>query len=460
MNIKLIVFDLDGVLVDSRNMHYESLNMALKEFAPTYVISKDEHLSTFDGLSTTKKLALLSKRGLDPNLHSLIWHAKQKYTHQIIETEYVYDERIRIILSELKRKDIIIHVASNSIHSTVKQMLLKKGFMEYVDYFASNECVRLPKPSPEIYFHCMSHAGVSVQQTLILEDSHIGRMSAISSGAHLLPIENTEDLSLDKIIETINLYNKPVKEPGWMGRCNVIIPMAGYGSRFESEGYKMPKPLIDVKGKPMIQVVVDNLGFEHTSNVQFIFIVRQEHIQLHHIDYILRLISPTCIIISTDKVVEGSACSILLAKEYIDNDRHLFIANSDQFVEWNVNEFMYSMIENSVDGGIATFEADSLKWSYAKIGENGYVNEVAEKNRISNHATVGFYYWKRGSDFVTYANKMISKNKRVNNEFYTCPVYNEAIEEGLKIKIFDIKRMWGLGVPDDLRYFLENYSKI
>ena len=122
------------------------------------------------------------------------------------------------------------------------------------------------------------------------------------------------------------------------------------------------------------------------------------------------------------------------------------------------NEFMYSMIEKSVDGGIATFEADHPKWSYAKLDEKtGYVSEVAEKVRISDHATVGFYYWKRGADFVNYATQMIEKNIRVNGEFYTCPVFNEAIQDGKKIKIFQVKRMWGLGVPMDLEYFLANY---
>lgn len=457
MRIKLVIFDLDGVLVDSRDMHYEALNRALKEVAPTYIISREEHLSTFDGLSTTKKLALLSKRGLDTSLHSLIWEKKQYYTHEIIDKEYVYDDRVRSILKTLKDEGYLIHVASNSIHSTVKQMLLRKGFMEYVDYFASNESIKLPKPKPEIYFHCMTHAGVSCQETVILEDSHIGRKAAIGSGAYLLPIENPPDLTLNKIINFIDSVKSRSEEPKWLGRCNVVIPMAGFGSRFSEAGYLMPKPFIDVKGKPMIQVVVENLGFD-IINTRFIFIVRKEHIEKYNANYILNLIAPGCIIVTTDTVTEGSACSILLAKEFIDNDEHLFIANSDQFVEWNCNEFMYSMIGDNIDGGIATFEADSLKWSYAKLDDDGFVSEVAEKKRISNHATVGFYYWKAGSDYVKYTNQMITKNIRVNNEFYTCPVYNEAIDDGKKIKIFDVKRMWGIGIPVDLEYFLQTYK--
>lgn len=456
MRIKLIIFDLDGVLVDSRDMHYEALNRALNDVAPTYVISREEHLSTFDGLSTTKKLAMLSSRGLDPNLHKMIWEKKQAYTNEIIDKEYTIDERICNILRQLKKDGYILYVASNSIHSTVKTILLRKGFMDYIDYFASNQNVKLPKPNPEIYFHCMTHAGLSVHETLILEDSHIGRKAAIGSGSYLLPIENSDDLTLDKIYNFMESVQKIDTDPKWLGRCNVVIPMAGFGSRFAEAGYEMPKPFIDVKGKPMIQVVVENLGFS-IHNTRFIFIVRSEHIKKYNANYLLNLIAPGCIIIPTDDVTQGSACSILLAKEFINNSEHLFIANSDQFVEWNCNEFMYSMISEGIDGGIATFEADSLKWSYAKLDERGFVSEVAEKKRISNHATVGFYYWSRGRFFVKYAEQMIEKNIRVNNEFYTCPVYNEAIADGKKVKIFDVKRMWGIGVPEDLEYFKQNY---
>lgn len=457
MRIKLIIFDLDGVLVDSRDMHYEALNRALSDIAPTYVISREEHLSTFDGLSTTRKLSLLSDRGLDSNLHKMIWEKKQAYTNTIIDREYTVDVRICAILKQLKADGYTLYVASNSIHSTVKTILLRKGFMDYIDYFASNQNVKLPKPNPEIYFHCMTHAGLSVHETLILEDSHIGRKAALGSGAHLLPIENSNDLTIDKVYNFVDSVKKLDIEPKWLGRCNVVIPMAGFGSRFAEAGYAMPKPFIDVRGKPMIQVVVENLGFS-VYNTRFIFIVRTEHIHKYNAHYILNLIAPGCIIITTDTVTQGSACSVLLAKEYINNDEHLFIANSDQFVEWNCNEFMYSMLSEGVDGGIATFHATSLKWSYAKLDDNGFVCEVAEKKRISDRATVGFYYTKTGSMFIKYAEQMIAKDIRTNGEFYTCPVYNEMIADGKKIKIFDVNKMYGLGVPADLEFFVQNYK--
>ena len=131
---------------------------------------------------------------------------------------------------------------------------------------------------------------------------------------------------------------------------------------------------------------------------------------------------------------------------------------SHQFIEWNSLEFFYKMNEQNLDAGIVSFRATHPKWSYAKVDEGGFVTEVAEKNPISDIATVGVYYWKQGKDFVKYAESMILKDIRVNNEFYVCPVFNEAISDGFKIKTFDVPKMWGIGTPEDLNYFLENYK--
>jgi hypothetical protein len=121
---------------------------------------------------------------------------------------------------------------------------------------------------------------------------------------------------------------------------------------------------------------------------------------------------------------------------------------------------MYAFTADEIDGGIVTFEASHPKWSYAKIGGNGFVSEVAEKKVISNEATVGIYYWKNGSDYVKYAEDMISKDIRVNNEFYVCPVFNQAIEDDKKIKVKRINKMWGIGTPEDLENFLKNYKEV
>jgi dTDP-glucose pyrophosphorylase len=165
------------------------------------------------------------------------------------------------------------------------------------------------------------------------------------------------------------------------------------------------------------------------------------------------LIAPNCKIVEVEGITEGAACTALLAKDFINNENPLFFANSDQFVEWDSNEFMYKMNETEADGGIVTFKATHPKWSFAKINSEGFVIEVAEKNPISDIATVGYYFWKHGSDFVKFAEEMIEKNIRVNNEYYVCPVFNQAIENGKKIRTFEIPKMWGLGTPEDLNVY-------
>jgi dTDP-glucose pyrophosphorylase len=309
-----------------------------------------------------------------------------------------------------------------------------------------------------MYWRAISKMGCLPEETLIVEDSPYGLLAANRSNAHVLRVKNPTEVTYTNIWKKLTeiemgITNNNLK---WEDKkMNVLIPMAGAGSRFQQAGYTFPKPLIDVKGKPMIQVVVENLGI----NANFIFVVQKEHREKYNLDTLLNLIAPNSKVVEVDGLTEGAACTALLAKEYIDNDNPLFFANSDQFVEWDSTEFMYKMNETDADGGIVSFRATHPKWSFAKVDEQGLVTEVAEKNPISDIATVGYYYWKKGSDFVKYAEDMIEKDIRVNNEFYVCPVFNQAIEGGKKIRTFDIPKMWGLGTPEDLNYYLENYGK-
>ena len=452
--IKLVIFDLDGVLVDARELHYEALNEALADVDPKYVIHRGEHLSTYDGLSTTKKLNMLTKaKGLPKDLHDAVWRLKQKKTVEIIDA-FTPDPRMSQILRRLKKEGYVVACATNSIRETAKLQLIRRGFFEHIDFLYSNQDVSKPKPSTEMYLRCMLKAGVDPDETVIIEDSHHGRKAALSSGAYLCAVKNSEDVDYDKIRKVIDEANgKEKTRPKWQGgNMNVLIPMAGAGSRFQKAGYTFPKPLIEVNGKPMIQVVVENLNID----AKHIFVVQKEHYEQYNLKHLLGLISPGCEVVQVDGMTEGAACTTLLAKEFIDNDEPLLYANSDQYLDWDSNEFMYSMIADEVDGGMLTFTATHPKWSFAKLDEDGFVSEVAEKKPISNKATVGVYYWSKGSDYVKYAEQMIAKDRRVNNEFYVCPVFNEAIEDKKKIKMFDIDKMWGLGTPEDLEVFLND----
>jgi len=455
--IKLIIFDLDGVLVDARELHYFALNNALKAIDKKYEIQRDEHLSTYDGLSTTKKLNMLTEnKKLPIELHDTVWKLKQENTVKLID-EFSTDNRIKNILKILKSDEYKIACATNSIRETAKLQLIRKGFFEHIDFLYSNQDVKNPKPNTEMYLRCMIRAEVNPTETVIIEDSHIGRKAALNSGAHLCAVEDSQDLSYDKIERVINEANKKEEiKPKWHGgNMNVLVPMAGAGSRFEQLGYTFPKPLIEVNGKPMIQVVVENLNID----AKHIFIVQKEHYEKYNLKYLLNLITNNnCEIVQVEGITEGAACTTLLAKKYINGDDPLVIANSDQFIEWDSNEFMYSMIADDIDGGILSFEATHPKWSFAKLGDDGFVSKVAEKKPISNIATVGVYYWRKGSDYVKYAEQMIDKDIRTNKEFYVCPTYNEAIKDGKKVKVFPIERMWGLGTPEDLNRYLESFK--
>ena len=455
MKTKLVIFDLDGVLVEAKNIHYDALNQALGE---EYEISWAEHLSTYDGLKTNQKLEMLSERkGLPTELHSQIWENKQKYTLEELRN-LKPNQNLQQLMSALVDEGYKISVCSNSIRKTVLTVLSKLGIMEYMDYIISNEDVGNSKPHPEMYWRAISKMGCLPSETLIVEDSPYGLLAASRSKAHVLRVKNPTEVTYTNIFKKLTEIEmgKTNDNPKWEDKkLNILIPMAGAGSRFQKAGYTFPKPLIDVEGKPMIQVVVENLNIE----ANYVYVVQKEHREQYNLDTLLNLITPNCTIVEVDSLTEGAACTALLAKEFIDNDNPLFFANSDQFVEWDSNEFFYKMNENDADGGIPTFKATHPKWSFAKVNKEGLVTEVQEKNPISDLATVGFYYWKHGSDFVKYAEEMIEQNIRVNNEFYVCPVYNNAINGGLKIRTFDVPKMWGLGTPEDLNRYLENYGK-
>ncbi len=236
---------------------------------------------------------------------------------------------------------------------------------------------------------------------------------------------------------------------------NIVIPMAGRGSRFQEAGFELPKPLIPVHGVPMIRVVIENL--RPNAPHRFIFLCLQEHIDRYNVGERLQSWCPGAEIVVVDKVTEGAACTVLLAEEFINNDDPLMIANSDQWVDISVDDYLAQMEATGADGLIMTMWADHPKWSYIGFGTDGKPDRVVEKEVVSNEATVGVYNFRRGSDFVAAANAMINKNLRVNNEFYVAPAYNELIAENRGIAYYNVGReydgMYGLGIPSDLALF-------
>lgn len=235
-----------------------------------------------------------------------------------------------------------------------------------------------------------------------------------------------------------------------MKKYNLLIPMVGKGQRFRDEGFTLPKQLIQVGHQQMIDWSMSCIKTEECNQI---FVIRRDTIDNNEMDNVLRSkFGDDITIVVAEEETEGTVCSCLLAEKYIDNDLPLSITTLDMYFE---PHFDPSKVPNS-DGVVLTFDADNPAYSYSQLGEDGYVVKTAEKEVISNHAHAGLYHFARGSDFVRLSKEMIKRNIRVKNEFYVAPLYNLFIEDGMKISIQPIDRLWSMGTPDERRYFLEN----
>ena len=225
---------------------------------------------------------------------------------------------------------------------------------------------------------------------------------------------------------------------------NIVVPMAGLGTRFSSSGFSLPKPLIPIQGKPMIQRAVDSIG--QAGN--YVFIIQNNP----KINDVLKSMYPASAIIQIDYVTDGPASTCLLAKKYINNDEPLLIFNCDQIMWWDAAAFSMYLESCDYDGVVVTYTESTPKNSYAKLNRNGRVVKVVEKEVISNVSLNGIHFWKRGHDFISSAESMISQNEKYNNEFYVGPTYNGLIKEGKKIGIYHIpnEQHHAVGTPEDL----------
>jgi len=458
MSIKGLIFDLDGVLVDTKIIHFDALNFALKTLNIEQISFKD-HLNIYDGLPTIEKLKILNKKKkLKKKYFKKIINLKQNKTKFFLNKHLKFNNKIYKTFNKLSKKYKIC-IATNAINQTLEICIRKLKLKRFIFKSFSNTDVFNNKPHPEVYLRCLVDMGLKPNETLIFEDSSHGVLAAQESGCHLFTVKNLSDITYSRIInfmKNIETDQQKKRLNYWSDpNLNILIPMAGAGTRFKEAGYIFPKPLIEIDNKPMIQWVIESLKLEGN----YIFIVQKHHQEKYNINSVLKILKPNCKIIELDHITEGAACTTLLAKKFINSGNPLIIANSDQYILWNSIKSMYNFNSKKIDGGILTFEAIHPKWSYAKVDKNNLVSEVAEKKVISKNATVGVYYWKKGSDYVKYAESMIKKNLRIKNEFYVCPVYNEAIREKKKIIIDKVKEMHGLGTPDDLNNFISKKIK-
>lgn len=235
--------------------------------------------------------------------------------------------------------------------------------------------------------------------------------------------------------------------------------MAGEGKLFKKMGFMFPKPLIEIKGRPMIEFVVNNLK-SVDKKIRYIFIVNKKDCLSYHIDDVLRLLINDPVIILSEETA-GAACSALLAIDYINTEDPLLIANGDQYINTDVGKILSGFRKKHLDGGIVVFNSVHPRWSFVRTDSLGYVLEAAEKKPISRNATVGLYYFKRGIDFVESVMSMIKKENSMNGEYYICPSYNEMILKNKKIKIASVKNedFFPLGTPEDIKEFEKKFPK-
>lgn len=445
-----VIFDLDGVLVNTKGLHYEAFNDAI-----AFVKGEDAripyevHLRDYDGLPSACKVSKLLDLGVlqDVDILPVLQKKRELTSERFAKLGLTHDNPIVKVLEHLKAIGLLIGLCSNSIRATVDTFVANSAFKAW-DVVMSNEDVILPKPNGQMYQLAIAQLNASPNEVVIVEDSSVGVKAARESGAHVMIVKSPEEVTLDRIESFMSSYT-----PERLHNLNILIPMAGSGTRFREKGYVLPKPLIPVLGKPMIQVVSDCIGIDG----HYIFLVQKEHYEKYEMAGKLSSIVGSSRVIQVDELTEGACCTTLLAIDYIDNDRELLMANSDQYIEWSPKDFYGFVDVDDLDACILTFRASDPKWSYAKCDDERRVIQVAEKEVISDKATVGIYWWRYGRDYVRFAKQMIEKDIRVNGEYYVCPVFNEAIAAGLRVGIYDVSHMSGLGTPEDLEKFLSEH---
>ncbi|MGV8171667.1 MAG: glycosyltransferase family 2 protein [Candidatus Woesearchaeota archaeon] len=219
---------------------------------------------------------------------------------------------------------------------------------------------------------------------------------------------------------------------------NILIPLGGKSQFFNDEDYPFPKPVIEIDGKPMIQLVLDNF-LNIKRDKRFIFILREEDCTKYHIDKILKLLTEeNCVIVKLSNDTKGAACSALMAIDNINNDDSLIISNGDQILDIDFNTVLNEFEDRELDGGLICFESVHPKWSYARLDENGKIIETAEKKPISKNAIAGFYYYAKGKHFVNAAMRMIENDASVGGIFFVAPTFNELVLAGKNLEIIKI----------------------
>lgn len=469
--------EIDGISMIQRVV--ENLKTIRTEKRFIFVVNREDcqkyHLDNVLNLLTNDEAMIVK---LDANTQGAACSALMAIDHIDSENELIIANPDQLIENDLN--EVLHFFKSNHADAGVLCFETLHPRWSYVKLDKNNHVVEAAEKKPisrhaiaGFYYYAKGSDFVRAAMKNILKGSHVNGIHYISTVLNESILENRKILPyhLDNdryhtlySPQKIEEYKKKMEKSGRNMQLNheevtIVIPMAGLGSRFEQAGYTLPKPFIDVGGKPMIARVMDNLAI---PKARYLLIARREHIEQNS-DIILSLLKEYPIkIIELDRQTEGAACTLLHARKEINHDNPILLANCDQIIDMDINDFIQDCKQRKLDGSILTFTNVNRdpKWSYAKVNDQGIVLEVKEKKAISDYATVGIYYYSKGSDFVNGAIDMIAENERVNGEFYSCPVYNYLIREHKKIGIYNIDyaAMHGIGTPEDLKAYLEIFQ--
>lgn len=466
-NIRLVVFDLDGVLVESRDLHYEALNKALEEGAGTqYVISREEHECVYDGLSTNQKLKMLEvAKGLPKDLHKVVWQKKQDYTESMVKAILKPTENILNAIKSLKKMCLPVCVASNCIRSSVKTILETVGLMPYVDVFLSNEDVENPKPAPDLYLKACATFGVPPGNTLVVEDSTKGFEAASRAGCNMLRVSNPNDVTEDSVKGRIRELETLTED------VTIVLPLSGpYPEIWQArETPEMPLYLTDIAGESVLELIGESLR-SRRYNATYIFVVKEsvakafdvEALCAKAVDY-----APLKVVkVKTDTL--SSIHTILQTPpEYIPDNIPLLVADGHHLPVWKDGASLDDLLGSHADAAMTVLQSTDPRFSYVRLntnsrssmdalskqGPNSVIEVTMGARPSSNLAASGLYYFKQASYFKKAAKAVIDANERWLGRFYSAQLFNEMVKDGKVTEALHLKYSWSLRNVNEIQAY-------
>ena len=445
--IQLIVFDLDGVLVESKDLHYEALNEAIRAVAgEDFVITRPEHETVYDGLSTNQKLRLMTiQKDLPLDMHRPIWLRKQELTEVMVRDQLKPDGELLATIRALKKEHgYPLAVASNCIKSSVFNILDSIGVLPLVDAYFSNEDVQHAKPAPDIYLKACSTFGVPPESALVVEDSVKGFEACVRAGCPLFKVRGPEDVRVPSIVQRVSAINQGVKP------ITVVVPLAGESQQYWIDGpeavpSELPLFLSDVNGAPAIEWVLKPF-LQSRYELKFVFVVKESQMQRFKLESLLpRIVGfrPT-VVLPVHGETLGSLKTVLSVAEKLDGAAPVIFCNGSTVTSWLPGSSIDDLVDTRADGALTTFESNDPKCSYVRVRDGTDLVDVHEKVPVSNIATTGIYYWKSADAFLSAATSIVKRGVKHKGLYYMAPVYNEAVRAGLSFKILPAKGCWPL----------------